>query len=240
MFLTRLPVYRWVQYDEQLARGIARWFPLVGAVVGLLQVALLWACSQMLPWWPAIVLSSGLAILLTGAFHEDGFADMCDAFGGGWDKAQVLLIMKDSRLGTYGTLGLVLMLAGKLSALAAMDFASAAVALLAAHMLGRALSTSLLLSLPYVQDTPDPARVKTPALPFRGRDLAFMAVTLLPMLLLLPWTTLLAILPGLLALRVWAVWYFRQRIGGYTGDCLGGAEQLGELLVLLTCLAMAG
>ena len=238
MFLTRLPVAALVVYDAALSPGMARFFPLVGWLVGGIAALLLWICAQWLPWLPAIILATALGILLTGAFHEDGFADMCDAFGGGWGKEQVLLIMKDSRLGTYGTLGLTLMLAAKISLLASLPLSTALLALIAAHVLSRTTATSLLLSLPYVRDTEDPAKIKTPVSHFTTTDLAFTLITAAPALLLLPLRNALPIVVSQLLVRSWAAWYYRKRIGGYTGDCLGGAQQLSELAVLILCCAL--
>jgi adenosylcobinamide-GDP ribazoletransferase len=233
MFFTRLPVATLLKHEPELSAGMPRFFPLVGWIIGGIAAFFLWLCCQFLPWIPAIIVATSLAILLTGAFHEDGFADMCDAFGGGWGKEQVLLIMKDSRLGTYGTLGLGLMLASKISLLANLPLSTALSALVAGHVLSRATSTSLLLSLSYVRDTDDLAKAKTPAFTFSSRDFLFTLITALPALLLLPAKSWLPVLLGQLLVRYWAAWYFRKRIGGYTGDCLGGAQQLSELCVLI-------
>jgi adenosylcobinamide-GDP ribazoletransferase len=232
MFLTRLPVYPWVQHEPTLHAGISRWFPLVGAVVASIHILLLWALSQLLPWWPAVIISTAFTILFTGAFHEDGFADMCDAFGGGWEKEQVLLIMKDSRLGTYGTLALILMLGSKISLLGSLSFTAAASALMAGHVLSRALSTSLILSLDYVRDTADPALIKTPQFSFSHHDCLLMLAMAAPFFFCLPFNSWLPVIAALAAVRWWAVWYLQQRIGGYTGDCLGAVQQLSELAVL--------
>ena len=237
MFLTRLPIARWVQHDAALQLGMARWFPAVGWLVGGLAALLLWLCSNLLPWVPAAILATALAILLTGAFHEDGFADMCDAFGGGWEKEQVLRIMKDSRLGTYGTLGLGLMLSSKISLLCNLPLTNALCALIAGHVLSRTAATSLLLSLPYVRNTED-GIAKTPPAEFTLTSLWFTVATAAPALLLLPMRAWLPLLLGLFALRYWAAWYYRKRIGGYTGDCLGGAQQLAELWVLMVIVAL--
>ncbi len=237
MFLTRLPIARWVQHDAALQLGMARWFPAVGWLVGGLAALLLWLCSNLLPWVPAAFLATALAILLTGAFHEDGFADMCDAFGGGWEKEQVLRIMKDSRLGTYGTLGLGLMLSSKISLLCSLPLTNALCALIAGHVLSRTAATSLLLDLPYVRDTED-GIAKTPPAEFTLTSLWFTVATAALALLLLPMRAWLPLLLGLLALRYWAAWYYRKRIGGYTGDCLGGAQQLAELWVLMVIVAI--
>lgn len=235
MFLTRLPIARWVQHDPALQLGMARWFPAVGGLVGGLATALLWLCASLLPWVPAIILATALTILLTGAFHEDGFADMCDAFGGGWEKEQVLRIMKDSRLGTYGTLGLGLILSSKISLLAYMPLNTALCALLAGHVLSRTTATSLLLTLPYVRDTED-GIAKTPPSHFDRSAMMFTLLTSAPAMLLLPASTWVLLLAGLFAVRGWAAWYYRKRIGGYTGDCLGGAQQIAELWVLMVAV----
>ena len=237
MFLTRLPIARWVQHDTALQLGMARWFPAVGWLVGGLAALLLWLCANLVPWVPAVILATALAILLTGAFHEDGFADMCDAFGGGWEKEQVLRIMKDSRLGTYGTLGLGLMLSSKISLLCSLPLTNALCALIAGHVLSRTAATSLLLDLPYVRDTED-GIAKTPPAEFTLTSLWFTVATAALALLLLPMRAWLPLLLGLLALRYWAAWYYRKRIGGYTGDCLGGAQQLAELWVLMVIVAL--
>ncbi len=239
MFLTRLPVGRWVQHDAQLFLGMARFFPLVGWLVGILAAGLLWLCAAALPWMPAVIVATALGILLTGAFHEDGFADMCDAFGGGWEKEQVLLIMKDSRLGTYGTLGLGLMVGCKLSLLACLSPGNAMAALIAGHVLSRTTATSLLLTLPYVRDTEDPAKIKTPPSDLTPGDGLFTVLISVPALLLLPAVTWLPIISILLLARYLLARYYQHRIGGYTGDCLGGAQQISELLVLLLVTALA-
>jgi adenosylcobinamide-GDP ribazoletransferase len=233
MFFTRLPVSTLLKYEPELSAGMPRFFPLVGWIIGGIAAFLLWLCCQFLPWIPAIIVATSLTILLTGAFHEDGFADMCDAFGGGWEKEQVLLIMKDSRLGTYGTLGLGLMLAGKISLLASMPLSATLAALVAGHVLSRTTAASLLLSLRYVRDTEDPTKIKTPVSHFTSRDFLFTLITAAPALLLLPANSWLPVIASQLAVRYWAVWYYRKRIGGYTGDCLGGAQQLAEVGILM-------
>ena len=100
-YFTRLPVPAWVAWSpERLARAAA-YLPLVGWVVGLAGAAALAALALVLPVSLAVLLSIALTVRLTGALHEDGFADACDGLGGGWDKAQILAIMKDSRIGSY-------------------------------------------------------------------------------------------------------------------------------------------
>ena len=112
-FFTRLPVPGWVGHSAEQLNHAARYFPLVGIVVGAIGAAVTELAVLALPIGIAVMLGMAATVLVTGGFHEDGFADACDGFGGGWEKAQVLAIMKDSRVGSYAVIGLVLLLSTK-------------------------------------------------------------------------------------------------------------------------------
>jgi adenosylcobinamide-GDP ribazoletransferase len=192
-----------------------------------------------LPIGVAVLLGMAATILDTGAFHEDGFADSCDGFGGGWDKAQVLAIMKDSRVGSYATLGVGLMLLAKWNALVELDADFAppllAIALVAGHAVSRLASTLLIFFLEYARDD-DSSKSKPLAQRMALHELAIaVAIGLAPCLLLPPIDALVALaaaaLSALLAAR-----YFVRRIGGYTGDCLGAVQQVCELAFYLGLL----
>jgi adenosylcobinamide-GDP ribazoletransferase len=238
-FFTRIPVPRWVPFSAERLNHAARYFPLVGWVVGTAGAAAYLVAVQLLPVSLAVLLSMAATIRLTGAFHEDGWADACDGLGGGWDKAQALQIMKDSRIGSYGTIGLTLMLLAK--AVALMELADGgdvdvAFALLAAHPLSRLASTALIHRLEYVRDDatakskPLAHRLSTPEL------LLACVFGLLPLVLLAPFAALAAFAAAaLVALRAAAI--FRRRLGGYTGDCLGATQQAAELAIYLGILA---
>ena len=105
-FLTRVPISSRAA-DAQSLRDCPRYFPLVGGMISVITVGLIWSTSLVWLIWLAVMVSLTLELRLTGAMHEDAVADCCDAFGGGWTRERVLEIMKDSRLGTYGVLGLV-------------------------------------------------------------------------------------------------------------------------------------
>ena len=107
MFLTRIPVPRSIDHNSDMLQKSARYFSWVGMVVGGIAAIVWYACIHVLSPSLSIAFSMLASILATGAFHEDGFADCCDAFGGGWTKEKILTIMKDSRLGTYGVTGLI-------------------------------------------------------------------------------------------------------------------------------------
>lgn len=234
-FFTRVPVPRWVGHSTDLLNHAARYFPLVGWFVGLLGAAVFVVAGLVFPVTLAIALSIAATIRLTGAFHEDGFGDVCDGFGGGWDRAQRLAIMKDSRIGAYAAIGLVLMMMTKFLALLEMGEDLVPTALLVAHPLSRFASTTLIYALDYArEDQPDEIAHAKPLAHrlSRGELLCAALFGCLPLMLL---TGLEAI--GVLALvfvvTLWAARFFRRRIGGYTGDCLGATQQLAELAVYL-------
>src|SRR3982751_4013185 len=107
MFLTRLPVPRFTDHSPDYLEKSVKYFPLVGYMVAAISAFVFLVFNKYISEDLAIAASIIAGILTTGAFHEDGFADVCDAFGGGWTKEKILLIMKDSRLGTFGVIGLI-------------------------------------------------------------------------------------------------------------------------------------
>jgi adenosylcobinamide-GDP ribazoletransferase len=238
-FFTRLPVPAWVPWSPERLNHAARYFPLVGWVVGAFGAMAYLAFALVLPPTLAVILSMAVTIRATGAFHEDGWADTCDGLGGGWDKAQALTIMKDSRIGSYGTVGMVLMLLAKAAALielGADDDLSVASALLVAHPLSRLASTSLIHLLPYVRED-ETAKSKPLAHRLSGVELAIAtAFGLLPLALVAPPEALGASLAAV-AVTAWAARVFIRRLGGYTGDLLGATQQLSELACYLGILA---
>ena len=241
MFLTRIPCPRWVGYDPAwLARSTA-YFPVVGVLVGLVGGAALWVGMRAWPAFVAAALSTAATVWVTGAFHEDALADSCDGFGGGWRREQVLAIMKDSRIGSYGAVGLGLVLVTKIGALAAIAGANVGTALRAlvvAHTLGRWSSLPLIWALPYVREEDAGGAKSRPfAASVTGRRLAAGTATAaaITALLLAPLGPAAVVAALALAALVTALGarYFRRRIGGMTGDCLGAANQLVELATYL-------
>jgi adenosylcobinamide-GDP ribazoletransferase len=237
-FFTRIPVPAWVPYSQDRLNHAARYFPLVGWVVAAAGAGSYIALAQILPDSLAVLLSMAVTIRLTGAFHEDGWADAWDGLGGGWEPAQVLAIMKDSRIGSYGSVALVLMLLTKAAALielAAHGSALVVSALCVAHPLSRLASTALIGTLDYVRDDAG-ARAKPLAHRLqRGELLLAATFGLLPLVLLTPTAALSALIAAALV-TLWAARYFVRRIGGYTGDCLGAVQQGSELACYLGIL----
>lgn len=238
-FFTRLPVPAWVGHDQTQLDHSARYFPLVGILVGVISAAITEMAALVLPISLAVLLGMAASVWVTGAFHEDGFADVCDGFGGGWEKAQVLAIMKDSRVGSYAVIGTLLLLLAKWNALieidAAFDPPLLALALVAGHAVSRLASTTLIFALDYVRDDAS-SRAKPLAVRLMPHELTIAALFGLAPCLLLPLdAALIALLAA--ALAAWlAARYFVKRIGGYTGDCLGATQQLAELAFYLGLL----
>lgn len=252
-FLTRVPVPRWVGFEPAWLQASLRHFPLVGVGVGLVAAAVLWAALCLWPPLVAAALSVVATVWLTGAFHEDGLADTCDGLGGAVSRERALEIMKDSRIGSYGAVGLVLALVLKVAAMAALTASAAAGAasagpalalgaLMWSHAASRAAPVVLVWRLPYAGDAAH-AKAKPLAMQTDGSGVAAaMAWLLLLAGGLLTWSPALAgplamaLLAGGVATLLCARW-LRRRLGGFTGDALGFTQQIVELASLLAWTA---
>jgi len=242
-FLTRLPTPRLREFDPGWLAQSTRYFPLVGVLVGLANVLVWWIASRRLPASVSIGLMMAVSMLLTGAFHEDGFADACDGFGGGSSKDRVLAIMKDSRIGAFGAIGLLLMLGLKWTTLIALPGAVLVQCVVASHMLSRWCAIGLIAFLPYVRADAD-AKARDFAGRLSGGEwvlsgaIGFLGLAPLAWLYArsdapLGWSALGTGAGVAVAAAVLGGLYVRHRIGGYTGDCLGAVQQLAELGFLL-------
>jgi len=245
-FLTRLPMPSVEEYHPDRLSQSMRYFPLVGVLIGVIGVAVWWLGSMILPPLVAVGLMMGVCLLLTGALHEDGFADVCDGFGGGTTRDAVLSIMKDSRIGAYGAIGVGMMLALKWSSLLSLPRAAFPITVLGAHMASRWCAIGLIWRLPYVRAGAD-AKSRPFADNLRASDWflsgALGALALLPVALRMDpavgisWArALLAALACAMAVTFAVGAYFKERIGGYTGDCLGAVQQIAELTFLVVAL----
>lgn len=235
-FFTRLPVPAWAGHSAAELKRSARYFPAVGLLVGLVG-ALVYAVAAL--FWPktvAVLMAMAATIQVTGAFHEDGLADTVDGFGGGWDKARILEIMKDSRVGSYGVLALVLAVLGKFMLLVEMSEPLLPAALVAGHAVSRFAATALMSCMPYVRDDAS-SKSKPLATRMAGGELALAAAFALAGLLLLPPGQALAACLFAAVATLWMATRFRRWLGGYTGDCLGATQQVAELAFYLGLVA---
>lgn len=239
-FLTRIPV-QFNDYQPQWLHQSSRHFPGVGLLVGVLCAAVFWLASSGFPPLVAAIATTAFGIKLTGAFHEDGLADTCDGLGGGLTRERTLTIMKDSRIGTYGTLGLACALLLKVSLLAAMPVMTAVVALVIAHSASRLLCTSLIVMLPYGGEI-EHAKAKPMAQQMTlnqwlGSSLWLLFIGVMLYLLLPQALQQVTVQQWLLALvfSVLGITHMyrllKRRLQGYTGDGLGATQQITEIAI---------
>ncbi|MEG3766492.1 adenosylcobinamide-GDP ribazoletransferase [Alteromonas sp. 14N.309.X.WAT.G.H12] len=242
-FFTRLPVGRFVTYTDERMHEAGSLFPWVGWLLALILCAAYSVLSSVFEPAIGVFIIMALSVLLTGAFHEDGLADTADAFGGGQDSQHKLVIMKDSRLGTYGVCALTGALVGKwllLTLLAQQAYLVPALCL--AYPLSRAMALSHIQDLPYAVDTTSGKASKSMPFsqPFNTATLVFMLASGALMLVILPWQLGLMIVIGSAALRLILKQRMHKHIQGFTGDTLGAAQQLQELLIYFLFIAYLG
>jgi adenosylcobinamide-GDP ribazoletransferase len=243
VFFSRVPIGGF-PYDARDWHWAPAHLPLVGAVVGA-ACAVVFRCGAWLGLAPlltaAVVLATSIA--LTGALHEDGLADSSDALGATRDRRRALEIMKDSRIGTYGALALVLSLLVRAGAIAQLE-PGGWFALVYVHVWARVAPTWLLWSEPYVNDRPD---AKSQGL-FQTRPIHLAAAlgwgaVAAGLGIAAGWLTPVAALAAALASLLTALVLarqFRRRIGGVTGDLLGAAEQVAEVACWLVLASSLG
>jgi adenosylcobinamide-GDP ribazoletransferase len=252
-FFTRIPITgklaAWVGYSPEMLRASAAHFAgvgwVVGAVAALVYMALLAALPDGSGPWIAACLSTVATVLLTGGFHEDGLADLADGLGGSYDRDRALEIMKDSRIGAFGAMALVLALLSKvalLTALAELPWLSAAALIFCSHVVSRAFPMAIVALLPHVGDAAG-SKSKPLAETVSSRALwsnflwCFGALALI----CLAQDAMLFIAGVVLAGLTWALMYARlkKRLQGFTGDALGATQQVCEIAFLLGALLAA-
>lgn len=255
-FFTRLPVTgalaQWVGFSPAMLRASAAHFPGVGWLIGLAACAVFAVLALALPETSSTPLAAAVGctvatVLLTGAFHEDGLADLADGLGGSSDRARALEIMKDSRIGAFGALALVLALLSKvalLAVLAAQSLTAALAALLAAHVVSRFWPLLLVRTLPYVGDA---AGSKSKPMAERIEPAALAVAALwcaVPLAIALFVQDAAFVLAGLAASGLALLWMRRllaRRLQGFTGDALGATQQVCEIAFYLgAALALGG
>jgi adenosylcobinamide-GDP ribazoletransferase len=232
VFFTRVPITL-NNFAEADLNKSTRYFPLIGILVGAFGALVFWLSDLLLPLEVAVLLSMAATILVTGAFHEDGLADATDGLGGGWSKEQVLTIMVDSRLGSYGAIGLLLVILTKYQALSYQVASLIPISLIAGHALSRLCAVLVMATQSYVKgegkSKPLATQLQLPEL------IAATFFGLLP-IAFMKLHVLLALIPVVI---VWC-WFsvkIKRRIGGYTGDCLGAMQQLTEVAFYVGLLA---
>jgi adenosylcobinamide-GDP ribazoletransferase len=234
-FLTRLPM---PHPDGAMPPNFVRahrMFPVVGALIGAaVGLLCLGLRSVGVPDLAAAALALGGSAILTGALHEDGLADIADGFGGGQNRESKLEIMRDSRLGTYGAVVLLVSFAAKLAALAAIPNGHIVPSLIVAHALGRGILPAMSLNLPYARKD---GLARNAGQPDAAISVVAAGLALLIALLSLSWIDALAAAIAAGASAAAVAWLALRQIGGQTGDVLGGAEQAAETAILVLLAA---
>jgi adenosylcobinamide-GDP ribazoletransferase len=259
-FLTRVPVPGVGRLSDEAVRvGLGRavaWFPFVGAVVGSITAGTMLLTEQVWPRLVAVILALIVEALLTGAFHEDAVADFCDGVGGGRDPEHARQIMKDSRIGSYGALGLALGVALRAALMCALSELVTLAAIIAAATFGRLAAVAVMATTPPAPTGVRKTDVDTNPLPstsiarpglastfnpgIRTRDVALAFAVALPGLLPFALVAPLHLLCAVLAATLFLLWFrplLMRRVGGATGDCLGFAVYATQLLLLLAATA---
>ncbi len=224
--------------DKNLNKAL-RYLPLVGIITGSIGAATLYLSSLLLPLNVATILAMISMLLATGALHEDGLADFADGFGAGYNSEMIVRIMKDSHIGTYGVLTLIVATLLKFTLLTSMQSVKdIALAMVAAQAASRLAPVIMLSVSRYVRS--ENSKSPHSALGVSRKNLLIAAMFGLLPTLLIGWRELV-IYVAVAAVLIWGTKsYTERKIGGCTGDTLGALQQVGELLFYITILAAKG
>lgn len=243
MFYTRIPCPKNISHDPEYLNKATRYFPLIGWIVGSVSFLAFYISSLFLPTETAVILGIIASIATTGAFHEDGFADVCDGFGGGWTKEKILMIMKDSAIGAYGAIGLVFLflLKFKLLSESVLLFSNpnylTFLLFISAHSISRLAAISIIFTHQYSRDDAS-SKSKPIAKNHTWKEVFgsfFFGLVPLFALSYFQSKILLTLIPVFIT-RYFLARYFQKWINGYTGDCLGATQQVCEVVYYLSVL----
>jgi adenosylcobinamide-GDP ribazoletransferase len=249
LFYTRIPCPENIDHNPDYLNKASRYFPLIGWIVGSAAFGAYFVFNYLIAPEIAVIFSMVASILVTGAFHEDGFADVCDGFGGGWTKEKILLIMKDSAIGAYGAIGVVLLLLVKLMStnllfrnaenMSLNVYFVCFLLLVSAHSVSRLAAISIVFTHEYSREDAS-SKSKPIAQSYSWREVVgALFFGLLPIVVLscFQWQLFLVILPVFLT-RFFLARYFQKWIDGYTGDCLGATQQVCEVVFYISVIAL--
>ncbi len=246
MFYTRIPCPPTTDHSPEYINKATRYFPFIGWIVGLISFLVFTIFSLLFEVEIAVVFSIIAGILTTGAFHEDGFADVFDGFGGGWTKSKILDIMKDSRIGAYGGIAIGLLMILKILVLSKLiakidssDYFTIILIFISYHALARLTAINIVFNSEYARED-ETSKAKPIAKGHTIKEIiGAYFFGMIPLIILSCFQTLyLVVLLPLFFLYWYSNNYFKKWLGGYTGDCLGATEQFAEIIILLTYLSI--
>lgn len=236
IFFTRLPFWRLYEPPKECYKAVVEHWPLTGWLTGGAMAGMLYVGSMFLPYAVTVILAILVRLLITGALHEDGLADFLDGFGGGGsDRQRILAIMKDSHIGTYGVLGLIVYILLLWTTLFSLSPQMAVPAVLAADPFSKMVTSQLIMMMPYARKEEE-AKTKTVYRKMNWSAGVSLSIQgLLPLLIFLymthlPWE-LLVFLPCVVMFFLYLL--IAHRLQGYTGDCCGAVCLLVELTFYL-------
>jgi adenosylcobinamide-GDP ribazoletransferase len=238
-FFTRIPVPSFANFQEDDLNYSAKYFPLVGIIVGSIGAVFFVVSAKFLPQNIAVLISMLSTIYLTGAFHEDGLADSVDGLGGGWQREQILTIMQDSRIGTYGVVALFFSLLIKYQLLNALHMTFIPFVLIAGHAFSRLAAVWIMATLSYAKPEgkakPLATQISLPALSLASVFGILPYLSIVVLLVISRHSTSLVInfmlmtLIPILLIGLWWRYKIKCWLDGYTGDTLGAMQQMAEI-----------
>ena len=235
IFFTRLPFWRLKEVPSECFKHVVPYWPWVGWLTGGLMAMVLGLGSQVMPVSLAWILAIVTRLLVTGALHEDGLADFFDGFGGGTTRERTLTIMKDSHIGTYGVIGLIIYFLLMLE-LRHLPVPVLCTLVVCGDCWGKLCASQLINFLPYARKEED-SKAKVIYNRMSGKELFFcIAGGVLP-LLLLPSSLWVALIAPCLVLA-FLIRMMKRRLQGYTGDCCGATFLMCEMAFYLSALIL--
>ncbi|MCO6498894.1 MAG: adenosylcobinamide-GDP ribazoletransferase [Vicingus serpentipes] len=246
MFYTRIPCPIWIDHSEEYLEKSTRYLSLVGWIVGGITSFVFIISSFLFSTTLSIIFSITTSVLTTGAFHEDGLADTCDAFGGGWTKEKILTIMKDSRIGTYGVVALILMFLAKFSILSNLlnlhenNLLKIVAIFISGNSTSRFIAITSTITHSYVSDIDMSKSKLIVKKNFKWTDSTIIIAAffgLIPLILFQSPIVFILIIPMYL-IKWLMLRFFNRWIGGYTGDCLGAIQQISEVTFYIGLLLL--
>lgn len=228
IFFTRLPFWRLAQVPAEHFKRVVPYWPLTGWLTAGISVGVLLLASLVLPLNLALLLAIGSRLLITGCLHEDGLADFLDGFGGGTTKERVLAIMKDSHIGTYGVIGLIIYFFMYYFLLESLPLEYMAAALWVGDPLAKMIASMIINRLPYAR-LEEESKIKMVYAPMKGWEYGMAIFCGLLPLLSLPDFRLAGAIVLPLITGYFLTSFMKKKIGGYTGDCCGALFLLCEI-----------
>ena len=239
-FLSRIPVGGF-PYPADTWKWISLWFPVVGLILGAMQASLLLVLPPSVSFFSQAIIIVGFGMLLTGGFHEDGLGDTADALGGAYDKEGILRILKDSRIGAFGALAIVVVVLLRISLLSDLG-TKMWLGLVLGQSLSRATSVLQLALIPYARREDEKSKSRDVAI--SGPIQALSAIGWMFIILFFAatyWLSMVSVI-GLISAMVFTLvylsWRFYKRLGGITGDFLGCTQQISEVVILLSLVCI--